>query len=77
MRFFLVSAFLVLGPTTNIATAEVTAADTHGFTLVQEVTVGATRAAAWIAAVENIDKWWNADHTISGSVRKLKPGTAS
>ncbi len=71
MRFFLVSAFLVLGATTNIATAEVTAADTHGFTLVQDVTVAATRAAAWIAAVENIDKWWNAEHTISGNASLL------
>ncbi len=71
MRFFLVSAFLVLGATTSIATAEVTAADTHGFTLVQDVTVGATRAAAWIAAVENIDKWWNAEHTISGNASLL------
>lgn len=71
MRIFLVSVFLVLGAASNIATAEVTAVDKHGFTLVHEVTVGATRAAAWTAAVDNVDKWWNADHTISGNASLL------
>jgi hypothetical protein len=35
------------------------------------VTVAGTRATAWTAAVENIDKWWNADHTISGKASLL------
>ncbi len=66
MRLFSVSAMLVLGAFSNIATAEVSAADKHGFLLVQEVIVKADPATAWRAAVGNIDKWWNADHTISG-----------
>jgi hypothetical protein len=55
----------------NNASAEVLDADRHGFTLLHEVTVAGTRATAWTAAVENIDKWWNAHHTISGKASLL------
>jgi hypothetical protein len=71
MRLFLVSAMLVLGAFANNATAEVIDADKHGFSLVHETIVKADRATAWIAAVENIDKWWNAEHTISGNASLL------
>jgi len=71
MRLFLVSAMLVLGAFANNATAEVTDADKHGFSLVHETIVTADRATAWIAAVNNIDKWWDADHTISGDASLL------
>jgi hypothetical protein len=71
MRLFSVSAMLVLGAFVNNATAEVVDADKHGFTLLNEVVVDATRAEAWIAAVDNIDQWWNADHTISGDASLL------
>jgi hypothetical protein len=67
----LVKGTIVVGATVGIATAEVMDADKHGFTLVQESVVDATRAEAWIAAVENIDQWWNADHTISGNASLL------
>jgi hypothetical protein len=71
MRLFSVSAMLILGAFANIATAEVIDADKHGFTLSNEVIVDATRAEAWVAAVDNIDQWWNADHTISGDASLL------
>ena len=71
MRFFLVSAMLVLGAFANNATAEVTDSDKHGFSLVHETIVDADRTTAWIAAVDNIDKWWNAEHTISGDASLL------
>ena len=71
MRLFSVSAMLILGAFANIATAEVIDADKHGFTLSNEVVVDATRAEAWVAAVDNIDQWWNADHTISGDASLL------
>ena len=71
MRFILVSAMLVLGAFANNATAEVTDADKHGFSLLHETIVKADRATAWIAAVDNIDKWWDADHTISGDASLL------
>ncbi len=66
MRFILVSALLVLGAFASNATAEVIDADHHGFSLVHEVVVTADRVTAWRAAVDNIDQWWNPDHTISG-----------
>lgn len=71
MRFFLVSAMLVLGSFTSNATAEVTDADKHGFSLLQETIVQADRASAWVAAVDNIDKWWDPNHTISGDASLL------
>ena len=71
MRIFLVTVVLVVGAQVNIATAEVLDAAAHGFTLQREVTVHGTRSAAWIAAVENIDKWWNPEHTISGQASLL------
>jgi len=71
MRIFLAVAVFVIGAIANIAMAEVLDADKHGFSLQQEVTVAGTRASAWTAAVENIDKWWNADHTISGKASLL------
>jgi hypothetical protein len=71
MRLLPISVMLVLGAFANIATAEVVDADKHGFTILNEVFVDATRAEAWVAAVDNIDQWWNADHTISGNASLL------
>ena len=71
MRLLFVFAMLVLGAFAHNATADVTDADKHGFTLVNEVIVDATRAEAWIAAVDNVDKWWNPEHTISGNAALL------
>jgi hypothetical protein len=52
------------------AAGEVTDAAANGFTTVNEVTVDASRAAAWKAALD-IGKWWSPDHTISGDARRL------
>lgn len=71
MRFVNLFALLVLGAFTHNAIAEVTDADKHGFTSVNEVTVDATRAEAWVAAVDRIGEWWNPDHTISGNAALL------
>lgn len=71
MRFFLLAATLVVGATTNFATADVVDADRHGFTTVHEITIVGTRADAWTAAVDNVDKWWSPDHTISGNASLL------
>jgi len=71
MQIVVVLVMLLLGSFAHNATAEVTDADKHGFTLVNEVVVDATRADAWTAAVDNVDKWWNSDHTISGNSELL------
>lgn len=42
----------------------------NGFTTVNEVTVGASRAEAWKAALD-VGKWWSPDHTISGDAGRL------
>lgn len=54
-----------------IAAAEVLDAGRGGFTSVNEVTIGASRAAVWRAAVDEIGAWWSAAHTISGDASRL------
>ncbi len=71
MRFLRFCTIIVLGAITGIATAEVTDASANGFTLVHEVTVDASRAEAWAAAVRDVGLWWNPDHTISGNAALL------
>ena len=71
MRSTIFFATLILGAQAHNASAEVIDADKHGFTLVNEVVVDATRAEAWSAAVDDVAGWWNADHTISGDSRLL------
>lgn len=71
MRFSLAVILPILGASADIASAEVIDADRHGFTLVHEAIVDGTRADAWTAAVENIGRWWNAEHTISGKASLL------
>lgn len=71
MRTVLFLAALLLGAQPHIATAEVVDADKHGFTLVSEVVVDATRAESWVAAVDDVALWWNPDHTISGNAGLL------
>jgi uncharacterized protein YndB with AHSA1/START domain len=53
------------------ALADVVAADERGFELVHEVTIDATRAKVWQAAVGQIGYWWSDDHTISGDARQM------
>ena len=71
MRAIFVVAVLVLGAFAHNTTAEVTARDRYGFSLVHEAIVSADQAAAWIAAVDEIGEWWNPDHTISGNAALL------
>ena len=53
------------------AVAEVTESAANGFTTVNEVAVDASRAEAWIAAVNEVGSWWSSDHTISGDAARL------
>ena len=71
MQFLRLSAIIVLGAITGIATAEVTDAGATGFTLVHEVSVATSRAEAWSAAVYDVGSWWNPAHTISGNAALL------
>ena len=71
MRAIVVLAMLILGAFARNATAEVIASERYGFSLVSEAIVTSDRAAAWVAAVDEIDKWWNPDHTISGDAALL------
>ena len=53
-----------------LAVAEVKDSASNGFTTVNEVVVDATRAEAWVAAMD-IGRWWSSDHTISGDAARM------
>jgi len=53
------------------ASAEVLDSGPGGFTIAHEVTVAAPRADVWRAAVAGVDRWWNADHTMTGDAGNL------
>lgn len=55
----------------GVASAEVMDADHGGFTSVNELTINAPRDAVWRAAIDDVSRWWNSDHTISGDASRL------
>ena len=55
----------------SCACAEVTDADTGGFTSVNEMTIEAARKDVWLAAINEVGLWWSSDHTISGDASRL------
>ena len=64
-------AALALLLSLEIAGAEVVDAATSGFTIVSEALVETNREAAWRKAIGDVDKWWSADHTVSGDAGRL------
>ena len=67
-RAIIVAVILVINPS---ALAEISDSSVGGFTAVNEVVVGASRAEAWVAAVNDIGNWWSPDHTISGDAARM------
>ncbi len=53
------------------AGAEVKDAAASGFTIENEVVVGAERSRAWRVAIKEVDRWWSSDHTVSGEASRL------
>ena len=53
------------------AVAEVMDAAPHGFSVRHEVRIDASRVDVYRAAVDDIGKWWSADHTVSGDAANL------
>lgn len=51
--------------------AEVESSNATGFKIASQLVVDATREDAWNAAINDIGKWWNSDHTISGDSGRL------
>ena len=67
-KVIIVVMFLLMNPR---ALAEVTDSSVGGFTTVNEVVVDASRAEAWVAAVNDIGSWWSPSHTISGDAARM------
>jgi uncharacterized protein YndB with AHSA1/START domain len=68
MRNAIIAVIMIL--CAPLATAEVRDSASNGFTTVNEIVVDATRAEAWVAAID-ISKWWSSDHTISGDAARM------
>ncbi len=65
---FAVLVFVMFSPEVR---GEVIDAGPNGFSLVHELTINASRAEVWQAAVEHVGQWWSDDHTISGDAGNM------
>ena len=68
LRYTAIICLLLLSVAAN---GEVIVADASGFTTRSTVVISVNRRAAWRAAINDIDRWWNADHTVSGDAARL------
>ena len=71
LKYALTSLLLTATLFSGLAVADVTGAGPGGFSLVHEVTVGASRSDVWNAAVNEVGRWWSNDHTISGDAGNM------
>jgi len=71
MRARLAFTVLVCVMSSPKAQGEVTDAGPNGFSLVHELTIDASRAEVWQAAVDHVGQWWSDDHTISGDAGNM------
>jgi uncharacterized protein YndB with AHSA1/START domain len=62
---------LVSGISSQWALGEVIDSGPNGFSLVSELTIDASRAEVWQAAVDHVGQWWSDDHTISGDAGNM------
>jgi len=69
MKRLLALALLIAAA--GAARSEVTDSADNGFTTAHEVVIGASRARAWLAAVDEIGQWWSDDHTVSGDADQM------
>jgi len=62
---------ILLALIATCASAEVTDSAANGFTTVNEAIIADGRAETWVAAVNQVGRWWSSDHTISGDASRL------
>ena len=71
MRAKLAIAVLAFSLFSQDVPGEVIDSEPNGFTLVNELTINASRAEVWQAAVDHVGQWWSDDHTISGDAGNM------
>ena len=71
MKASLALVLLVLAICSHEVLGEVIDSGPNGFSLVNELTVNASRAEVWQAAVDHVGQWWSDDHTISGDAGNM------
>ncbi|MDH3417139.1 MAG: hypothetical protein OEM64_12590 [Gammaproteobacteria bacterium] len=64
MKARITFVLLVLATCSHEVLGEVVDSGPNGFSLVNELTVNASRAEVWQAAVDHVGQWWSDDHTI-------------
>ena len=71
MKARITFVLLVLATCSHEVLGEVVDSGPNGFSLVNELTVNASRAEVWQAAVNHVGQWWSDDHTISGDASNM------
>ena len=71
MKARLALVLLVLATSSHEVLGEVIDSGPNGFSLVNELTIDASRAEVWQAAVDHVGQWWSNDHTISGDAGNM------
>ena len=71
MKAGLALVLLVVATYSNEVLAEVMDSGPNGFSLVNELTIDASSAEVWRAAVDHVGQWWSNDHTISGDASNM------
>lgn len=71
MKARLALVLLVFATSSHEVLGEVIDSGANGFSLVNELTINASRAEVWQAAVDHIGQWWSDDHTISGDAGNM------
>ena len=71
MKARLALVLLVLATFSHEVPGEVIDSGPNGFSLVTELTINASRAEVWQAAVDHVGQWWSNDHTISGDAGNM------
>jgi hypothetical protein len=62
---------MILAIMAKAAHADVLDADHNGFTIRYSTQVDSDRLAVYVAAVQDVGKWWNPDHTMSGNAANM------
>jgi len=71
MKARLALVLMILVTCSHEVLGEVIDSGPNGFSLVSELTVNASRAEVWQAAVDHVGQWWSDDHTISGDAGNM------
>lgn len=71
MPYFALAITIFLMSQAPSVRATVTDSDSNGFTVRHTVSIKAARQQVYRAAVQQVDRWWSDDHTVSGDASNM------